>query len=449
MLKKSVFSLFLLLSAVSVSAAPIAKNTTWSGTVSLKEGVTVQRGATLTIAPGTTVRAENPDVGISIQGALRINGSAGAPVVLTGPKNWKGIDLTETGEADCRIDNARVENAENGISVIAGKLGVRKSEFRNCGYGIRLVRDARLQVEDSLFDKNQNGVANEMKSQAVIRRNRFLGQTGSAIIASHGSGGPVEGNLFDGNVQGIALLQNYQGQIAGNRFLKNKVGIFCNQTQNTPPVSDNAFDNNEIGIVNTSFAYPLIENNSFTGNGTAIRNDQFGSPKLSHNLFKNNKLAIYNNRKSNPTVEMNQIEMNDKALFCDYSSYPIVRNNNFVANRMAVELGIYQSADWEKRSGSKGIVQKEAEARNSRNPMLAQAPTEFRDYVDVSSNWWGDDNKTLATGAKNNHPFFFDRKDKEKVSYEGFGSGSYLLDEIRYSPPLSSPVNGAGPQRKK
>lgn len=450
MLKKKILSLCCtLLIAAPVLAAPLKSNTTWSGTVILKEMVMVESGVTLTLAPGTTVRATSADAGIAVAGTIRINGSAAAPVVLSGVKGWKGIMLNETGAAPHRIDYARFSDAENGISLMAGQVEIRHAEFRNCDTGVKLVREGKLLLEDSLFEKNGIGVANEMKSMVTIRRNRFLSSSKTAIIASHGSSGPIEGNTFEKNEQAIGLMQTYPGKLAQNRFLNNKVGIYCNQTQNTPHILDSTFENNEIAVVNFSFAYPVIEGSTFLNNGTAIRNDQFGSPKLSRNLLRGNKLAIYNYRKSNPVIEYNLIDANDKALYCDFSSYPLVKNNNFTNNKLAVELGIYQSADWEKRSGSKTIVQKEAEARNSKNPLLANAPTTFKDFVDVSGNWWGNDTKALVANPKGNHPFYYDRKDKAKVTYDGFGPDSYLLDEIRYHPWLSAPVAPVGPERKK
>ena len=450
MLKKKLLSLsFLLLIAAPVLAAPIKNNTTWSGVVTLKEMVTVEKGATLTLAPGTTVRASTAEAGIAVVGTIKINGKATAPVLLAGVKGWKGIALNETGETAHRVDYARFSDAENAISVLAGKIDIRHSEFRNCDTGVKLVRDGKLLLEDSLFEKNGVGVANEMKSQVTIRRNRFIGHTKSAIIASHGSSGAIDENTFDKNKQAIGLMQSYPGRLAKNRFLNNKVGIYCNQTQSTPQILDSTFENNENAIVNFSFAYPTIENSTFINNGTAIRNDQFGSPKVTRNLLRGNKLAIYNYRKSNPVIEYNLIEANDKALFCDFSSYPVVKNNNFTGNKIWVELGIYQSADWEKRSGSKTIVQKEAESRNSKNPLLSKAPTTFKDFVDVSGNWWGNDTKALIANPKGNHPFFYDRKDKAKVTYDGFGPDSYLLDEIHYHPWLSAPVANAGPEKKK
>jgi parallel beta-helix repeat protein len=205
-----------------------------------------------------------------------------------------------------------------------------------------------------------------------------------------------------------------------------------------------------MALVNFSFAYPAIEDNTFVDNKMAIRNDQYGSPLVKHNLFRGNDTAIYNYRKSNPVVENNRIEKSGLALYCDYSSYPKVKNNNFIDNKMAVELGIFQSADWEKRSGSKPLMQKEAAARNSKNTMLRQAPTRFSDIVDVSGNWWGDAGTKMA-GADDgeNLPFFHDRLDKEWVTYEGFGPDRYRIDLVVYKPLLSKPVAAVGPRKKK
>ena len=202
-----------------------------------------------------------------------------------------------------------------------------------------------------------------------------------------------------------------------------------------------------MALVNYAFAYPAIEDNRFIDNEMAIRNDQYGSPLVSHNLLSGNKTAIYNYRKSNPTIENNIIEKSELAIFCDYSSYPKVRQNNFSDNTMAVELGIYQSADWEKRSGSKPLMQKEAIARQSKNQMLSQAPTKFNDVVDVSGNWWGTSTAEMKkAGAGANLPFFHDRLDKEWVTYEGFGPDSYRIDSIVFYPWLNKPVEKIGPR---
>jgi hypothetical protein len=169
---------------------------------------------------------------------------------------------------------------------------------------------------------------------------------------------------------------------------------------------------------------------------------------VERNLFRGNETALYNYRKSNPMVRLNRFEGNQVALFCDFSSYPEVKNNDFLDNPMAVKLGIYQSADWEKRSGSKPLMQQEAAARQTKNPLLASAPTNFTDVVDVSGNYWGKETAHMkATGDKGNLAIFHDRHDQPEVSYEsaGYGPGTFRLDLIRFAPWLAEPVAGSGP----
>jgi hypothetical protein len=433
------------LAEAATYSGPLSGNTTWRGEVVLGSPVTVPSGATLTIAAGTRVRPVDAAARLLVQGLLFVQGTAASPVVFVAVENWQGIEFVEA-PAGSVIEQARFSKAEAALSSIATDLTVRGSTFADCAAAIKLLRESHSLIEDCRFVGNEMAIENEMKSTPVIRGNHFEGHTNTAIFASHNSSGAILDNLFFKNKQGITLIQKYPDRIEKNRFVENGVGIFCNQTQNTPTILDNTFEKNDNALVNFSFSYPVVENNRFLDNETAIRNDQFGSPRVARNLLRGNKTALYNNRKSNPEVRLNRIEKNGLALFVDYSSYPQVRQNNFIDNGRGVELGIFQSADWEKRSGSSGMVQKEALSRKSQNPLLAKAPTVFNDYVDVSGNWWGKDTaKLAAAGSEGNLEIFFDRCDKPEVTYEGFGPDSYRLDRVVFSPWLEAPVTGAGP----
>ncbi|MCF6177833.1 MAG: right-handed parallel beta-helix repeat-containing protein [Geopsychrobacter sp.] len=285
-----------------------------------------------------------------------------------------------------------------------------------------------------------------MRSSPKVIGNSFSGHTKSGISASNSSRGLIEDNFFEKNEQGIGILQQYPDLVRNNRFIGNRVGLYCYQSQNSPKVEGNFFQDNEYALVNFSFSFPQVLNNRFVGNKTAVQNDQFGSAQVERNLFKDNETAIYSNRKSNPKISKNSFFGNKLALFIDYSSYPEVKENNFEKTGEGARLGIYQSADWEKRSGSKQLVMKNAQARGSKNSMLGQAPTEFVDVVDLSGNWWGEKTEILkGAGDDKNLSFFYDRHDKPLVTYEGFGPGRYLLDKISFQPVLTEPVTDAGP----
>lgn len=419
----------------------------WSGTVALKEPVQVMPGGTLTIAAGTRVTVKDPQARISVQGRLLVEGSKAAPVVFDGVAGWEGIEFMEA-PPDSRVRWAEFRAAVAAISSFSTNFRVENSTFRDSEFGVRLWRESSPVIVDSLFENNQIGVANEMKSGAEIRGNRFIGHSRSAVLASHGSRGVVADNHFEKNKQALTLLQQYPDRVTGNRFIDNETGIYATQTQSSPVIERNHFERNRYAVLNFSFAYPTIRNNHFIGNVTAVHNDQYGSPLVEHNLFRENETALYNYRKSNPKVRLNIFEKNDLALYCDFSAYPQIRDNNFLGNAMGVKLGIYQSADWEKRNGSKKIMQRESLERKSQNPLLAKAPETFDDFVDVSGNWWGEETKQIArAGANGNLDFIHDRHDQPEVTYPDYGPGVYKLDRVHFAPWLEKPVANTGVQK--
>jgi nitrous oxidase accessory protein NosD len=434
-----------LLLAVPGNAGELSGNVRWSGQVNLQEPVIVNPDASLTIAPGTQITIANAQVKISVRGLIKAQGSATAPIVFKGPAGWLGIEFMEAPEGSF-FHWVEFYSAKDAISSFATDFRVENSTFKDGEFGVRLLRESRPVIVNSIFENNQVGIANEMKSGPEIRGNRFVGHTRSAILASHNSKGEIADNHFEKNKQAVTLLQNYPDRISRNTFIDNEVGVYCNQTKSTPLIEENVFERNQYGVLNFSFAYPVIRNNRFVANKTAVHNDQYGSPLVENNLFRDNETALYSYRKSNPKVRLNGFEKNALALYCDFSAYPEVKQNNFLNNAFGVKLGIYQSADWERRSGSKKIMQRESAARQSKNPLLAGAPEAFNDFVDVSGNWWGDDTARLAAvGKDGNSPLFYDRHDEPQVTYEDYGPGVYSLDRVQFSPWLDAPVEGVGP----
>ncbi|WP_305046019.1 right-handed parallel beta-helix repeat-containing protein [Geoalkalibacter sp.] len=420
--------------------------TRWSGEVRLEQALEVPPGATLRVAAGTRIRVADPAARLLVRGGLEIAGSAARPVVFVAPQDWLGLELLEP-EAPVVIRHARFSGAKSAVQALGARLRVEHSEFRGGGHGIELVRDSLADVTDCLFEGNEVGLEAQMKSRIQLQRSRFRKHVGSAFLAGHGSSGAIEDCRFEDNRQAIGLKGRFEGRIAGNRFTDNHTAIFCNQTQRSPLIRANHFEGGEIALANLSFSFPLVEDNRFLRNGTALRNDQFGSAQVRRNLFADNGTALWNNRKSDPLVENNIFKNNERALFCDYSSYPRVRRNNFSGNRLAVELGRFQSADFEKRMGSKGFALDQAQERRSQNPLLARAPTEFTDLVDVRDNWWGADTERLVAAGEEGVPdLFIDRHQLGRVRYEGWGEDSYLVDRVVFAPWLEQAVADAGPQ---
>ncbi len=442
---KLLFGLLLLPLLLQAQPVKIESEIQWQGLVELAGPVQISASGVLRIAAGTRVKVLDPAHTISVQGKLLVEGSAAQPVIFDSVAGWQGISFVEAASGS-RVQQARFSNCAQALGIIATSPLISGNRFSDCAAAIKLLRESSSEIRGNNFVNNGLGLGIEMRSSPKVVGNSFKGHKKSGISASNNSRGLIENNHFENNEQGLGLLRQYPDKIRKNSFIKNRVGLYCYQTQNTPLVEDNLFRENEYGLVNFSFSFPTIKNNRFIANKTALQNDQFGSALVENNLFEQNETAIYNNRKSNPKIRLNRFTDNKLGLFVDYSSYPLVRQNNFEKTGEGARLGIYQSADWEKRSGSKQLVMKNAQQRGSKNAMLGQAPTEYNDIVDLSGNWWGEDTAELNAGPTDlNSSFFYDRKDKPTVTYEGFGPDSYRLDEIRFQPLLSSPVVGTGP----
>jgi len=448
---KLIFSLlgaFFALTATVCSAESgkgLQGNLTWRDNVLLDAVLRIEPGEELVIAPGTTVRPQSTSAKIIVAGTLRVEGSADAPVVFSAPPGWEGIEFIEATDQSS-ISYAHFSQAEIAISSVSTNFRLAHCRFVDGGTAVKLLRESSPTITDSLFSGNRIGIHSEMKSNATVRQNRFVGHKTAAILAAHNSLGAIEANTFEENRHGIDLMQKYSDRISRNHFSHNDVGIYCNQSQKTPRIFGNDFVGNRIGVENTAFSSPDIENNRFSDNDIALRNDQLCSPKIGHNLFRDNRTAIYNYRKSNPDVQKNRFEINGLAIFCDYSSYPAVHQNDFARNGMAVRLGIYQSGDWERKFNSKTIMMEQVSSRNGRSPLPEQMPGPIADTVNVSHNWWGEDTiKFKQAGPGGELEMFHDRRDQPEVFYEGYGPGGYALDVVVFEPWLTAPVADSGP----
>lgn len=419
--------------------------TTWRGEVSLSGPVEVPPGAVLTVAPGTTVRPLRPEAKLLVQGTLRVEGTDGAPVIFSSPAGWEGIEFRES--AGSRVAGARFFGARTAVSAASSTFVLQGCVFRECEIALKLVRLSDPTVEDCLFQNNGIAVDQETRSTPVLRRNVFRKQRQTAVLVTHNCGGRIEGNRFEGNPRGIVLLRQYAGEISGNVFSGNGTAVFCEQTRTSPLLRANRFEKNREGVSSVSFSSPRLEGNFFIGNDIAVRNDQLGSPTVRHNLFRENGTAVSSLRRSTPRVEKNILEGNRVALFCDYSSYPGVSGNNFLGNRRGVELGNNQSADFEKRFGSRAVIQKKSAAKRGKGPGGPPVAAPTGEFIDVRGNWWGKDTSRLASaGPDGNVEIFFDRSDRPTVTMEGYGEERFRLDQVRFHPWLHRRVPDAGPQ---
>ncbi len=134
--------------------------------VVIYKGITVAEGATLTIAPATTLYF-HADAGIEVAGRLLCNGEAGKEVVLRGDRidhmfdylpydrvtgQWRGIHLLEKSYGN-RITFTDIHSTFDGIvadsaDVTKDKLILESSTIHNCqGYGL-IAHNCRVTVNN-------------------------------------------------------------------------------------------------------------------------------------------------------------------------------------------------------------------------------------------------------------------------------------------------------------
>ncbi|WP_157971649.1 right-handed parallel beta-helix repeat-containing protein [Halorussus litoreus] len=119
----------------------VTESTTWSpedGPYRIAADVTVRKGATLTLEPGTTVQSAE-DITITVRGNLTANGTAGRPVTFTtapqapGSTDWASIRYDGTSQSRLSLDHATIRNARDGITLASktGTVAVTSSTIRD------------------------------------------------------------------------------------------------------------------------------------------------------------------------------------------------------------------------------------------------------------------------------------------------------------------------------
>jgi hypothetical protein len=180
----------------------IDNSATWSGEVRVTEPVSVEKGATLRILPGTVVLLSGEDRDgdacedgyIQVFGELRVEGEPGRPVRfgrLQPDKAWREIFLKD---ARATIRGAVVEGAVWGLH----------------------VHDGEVRVEDSALRENGGGA--RMKGLGVTMRRCEI--AGNGIGLRFWDGGPsVTASVIEGNGTGLFYRDGTGGgKITGSRI---------------------------------------------------------------------------------------------------------------------------------------------------------------------------------------------------------------------------------------
>ncbi len=207
--------------------------------------LTVAAGATLVLQPGTTLRFAN-STSLTINGALKIAGTAQSPVVLTSNAasptrgNWAGVVLNASATGS-EIAYATIDWAATGVKVNGAAVTIRDSTIRNfptgAGTGVWIT-----------------GAASG--TQVINNAIRGVGDTGRCIAIEDASPAILRNTLSDCD-RGIVTYRAASPTVTGNTITSNDYGISVEGLGFTPmPIvnGNSIYGNDNASIVTATYA---------------------------------------------------------------------------------------------------------------------------------------------------------------------------------------------------
>ena len=414
----------LLLSAPGWAAVSgeIAGDTVWEGTVDVDGVVRVAKGATLLVAPGTTVRfapgadeANQHRSRLVVAGILVAQGSADAPVRFVsaaerpGKGDWGGISLEHARERPSRISHAVIANAAAAITGSYSVLYAEDLRIEGSLRGIVSLQDFHGRLLRGTLSGNDVGLTYYQNSTFHVEGSEVRGGSGGGIECLRGSSPAIRSSsILDNGPRGITAAQGSSPLIEGNTIRGHEQGIFL-QLQCRPRIVRNAITGNGAGIWGEKFIFAEIAGNEITRNGTGI--------------------------------------------YCNFSAYPTIRGNNIHGNTgFGIVLGDNMSFVMEKRipfrmGGQFSFTPpQEPTVLPPQTRRFTPLPAVEEGVVDARENWWGAEAVAEMTrvGANGNSAAIEDFYDKPDTWYE---DATYRRDRVAFAPWEAQPVAGAGPPK--
>jgi len=398
----------------------ISTDTVWEGSVAVEGLVEVQKGATLVVLPGTTVRFSNeknevnkPVASLVVRGTLVAQGTAEEPIRFTSAAaeparaDWGGIRFEKANERANRLRHCRIEYAWDGIAGSYSLLFAEDTVLAENLTGLMAFRELSGGLYNCTISNNRRGVYYYQNSSFSIERSQISNTTEGGIVCTFGSSPTIrQSEISDNAPTGISCLQGASPLIEGNTIRGSEQGIHAELKSR-----------------------PRIFSNDIIENGTGVRAVKLAFPQIADNVIARNETGIY----------------------CNYSGYPEIHGNDIVDNeRFSLVLGDNMSIVMEKqipfRSQGRFSFDKSPEERQFYPPKTRRF-TPFtaseKGVVDARGNWWGPASleEMEKLGDNGNITVIEDAHDKPDTWY---GGKSYPRDRVVFEEWEKGPVEGAG-----
>ena len=201
--------------ALQIHESLLYRDTTWVGTIHIKQPVSVTVGATLTVLPGAVVYldcpsstdAESTGGELMVYGTILAQGSEHAPVwfVSTRENCREGTALVSARQARKAVFiNANFRGGATGLSVNEGFAHIEQSQFTDFATGL-YASGGTVEVKQNSFIDNRTGVELEDIQEPSITGNQFLDNNTGVLLQNRVRNPLVRKNHFDNVEVDLAL----------------------------------------------------------------------------------------------------------------------------------------------------------------------------------------------------------------------------------------------------
>ncbi|MFQ6608976.1 MAG: C25 family cysteine peptidase, partial [Fidelibacterota bacterium] len=240
----------------------ITENTTWQGSIVVKNAITLEAGNTLTIKPGTGIFFE-PGTSLKVYGNLDAQGTVDYPIVFsrTDPNSqdnryWDGIWVYSGGSFD--LDHIEVYGARFGLHTSYASGSVINSLFEEDYFAAYLYHSDNVTLSGNSFINNRYG-----------------------SYISYSSSPLVEDNHYSGNVYGIKLSRSSPTIV--DNIIENAQydGLYCSN-QSSPAVWTSRPDDGSYPAFNNVFSNNTRSGVYISSNSTPNLGSYFWKPGMDH-----------------------------------------------------------------------------------------------------------------------------------------------------------------------
>lgn len=296
------------------------EDTVWSGEVLVEGVLAVAPQATLTVAPGTTVRFRKNGAGTAqlvVEGRLVATGTKESPILFgsgfadPAPADWQGILLLGSEKRN-QLENCRFQGAETGVDALFSRVtlkgvwverAVTGMSFQDsvvslegggassCDTGLYLSdTEATLLVPN--LTGNRVGVS-AFRGSLYLSDGNLTGNKGTGF-SGDSCRLKIQGGTFQGNRSGITLL-SCEGSVTGAKLVHNREFGLSLSASRVKVVGNLVTGNGNNGILAADGSAALWDNAIYDNAGYDLYYSGIGELRAPANWWGGGQPKLFDN----------------------------------------------------------------------------------------------------------------------------------------------------------